>query len=195
MKFFGNTPSWTWYNFQKQNVTQNYSKGAVYLGAVYWLLVYLLLLLFFFLAGIQKRRCSFTVVCLFVYLFYQISKRSRWVLCLCLGYWYELRKKHFSVINWKSSLVIHTYDITMKTRPKGHIANKLYKVAETKPTTTTKNSSHKYRAAVLCDNHSEDMTFHVFLTDPYRRLVSLLSPFQSTFIYYNCSINIFGVNF
>ena len=112
-----------------------------------------------------------------------------WVIGMSLG------KSISALLIENLPVVIHTYDITMKTRPKGHIANKLYKVAETKPTTTTKNSSHKYRAAVLCDNHSEDMTFHVFLTDPYRRLVSLLSPFQSTFIYYNCSINIFGVNF
>ena len=112
-----------------------------------------------------------------------------WVIGMSLG------KSNSALLIENLPVVIHTYDISMKTRPKGHIANKLYKVAETKPTTTTKNSSHKYRAAVLCDNHSEDMTFHVFLTDPYRRLVSLLSPFQSTFIYYNCSINIFGVNF
>ena len=35
---------------------------------------------------------------------------------------------------------IHTYEVSMKARPKGHIAIKLYKVEESHPTTTTKNS-------------------------------------------------------
>ena len=35
-------------------------------------------------------------------------------------------------------VAIHTYDISMKTRPKGHIANKLNKVAEEQCTTTIK---------------------------------------------------------
>ena len=35
----------------------------------------------------------------------------------------------------------HTYDVSMKARPEGHIAItcKVYKVAEAHPTTTTKN--------------------------------------------------------
>ena len=36
---------------------------------------------------------------------------------------------------------MHTYDVSMNARPKGHIAIKLYKVAEAHPITTTKNSS------------------------------------------------------
>ena len=36
---------------------------------------------------------------------------------------------------------MHTYDVSMNARPKGHIAIKLYKVAEARPITTTKNSS------------------------------------------------------
>ena len=39
------------------------------------------------------------------------------------------------------------------------------------------------------------MTFHVFSKDPCRRLVSPLSTFQRTCIYYNCSRNIFWVDF
>ena len=146
----------------------------------------------------HPKTSLFLYCCLFVCLFICFTRYQKglgeyficvWVIGMSLG------KGISALLIENLPVVIHTYDITMKTRPKGHFANKLYKVAETKPTTTTKNSSHKYRAAVLCDNHSEDMMFHVFLTDPYRRLVSLLSPFQSTFIYYNCSINICGVNF
>ena len=46
------------------------------------------------------------------------------------------------------------------------------------PTTTTKNSDHKYCAAALCNNRSDnrkDLTFHVFSKDPWQRLVSPLS--------------------
>jgi len=44
----------------------------------------------------------------------------------------------------------HTYDVSMKTRPKGHsaITCTVYKVAEVHPTTTTKNNS-SYNAALL----------------------------------------------
>ena len=47
---------------------------------------------------------------------------------------------------------------------------------------------------LYCANRSDkrkDLTFHVFPKDPCRRLVSPLSTFQRTFIYYNCSRNNF----
>ena len=51
---------------------------------------------------------------------------------------------------------IHTYEVGMKARPKGHIAIKLYKVEESHPTTTTKNSFHKCYVAALCNNRSDN---------------------------------------
>ena len=51
---------------------------------------------------------------------------------------------------------IHTYEVSMKARPKGHIAIKLYKVEESHPTTTTKNSFHKCYVAALCNNRSDN---------------------------------------
>ena len=89
-----------------------------------------------------------------------------------------------------------TLDVSMKARPRGYIEIKLYKVAEAHLTITTKNSSHKCCAAALCNNRSgnrKDLTFHVFSKDPYRRIVSPLSTFQRTFIYY--SITAPGISF
>ena len=155
---------------------------TVYLVVVVVAVVFIFCLIFFYLASKNAVVPLLLFVCLFIcFTRYQKGLGGYficvWVIGMSLG-------KSISALSIENlPVVIHTYDISMKTRPNGHIANKLYKVAE--------NSSHKYRAAVLCDNHSEDMTFHVFPTDPYRRLVSLLSPFQSTFIYYNCSVNIF----
>ena len=81
---------------------------------------------------------------------------------------------------------------------KGHILIKLYKVAEPYPITTTKNSSYKCCTAMLCNNiinycydNEKDLTFHVTLKDPSLRLVSSLSTFQSPFVDYNYSRNIF----
>ena len=87
-----------------------------------------------------------------------------------------------------------TLDVRIKARLKGCIEIKLYRVAEAQLTTTTKNSSHKCCAAELCNNRSDnskDLTFQVFSKDPCRRWVSPLPTFQHTFIYYNCSRNIF----
>ena len=41
-----------------------------------------------------------------------------------------------AIVSYSSS--IHTFDVSMKARPKGHIATKLYKMAEARPTTMTK---------------------------------------------------------
>ena len=41
-----------------------------------------------------------------------------------------------TIVSYSSS--IHTFDLRMKARPKGHIATKLYKMAEAHPTTMTK---------------------------------------------------------
>ena len=87
-----------------------------------------------------------------------------------------------------------TLDVSIKARLKYCIEIKFQTVAEAHHTTTTKNSSRKYCAAALSNNRSEnrkDLTFHVFSKDRYQRLVSPLSTFHRTFIYYNCSRNIF----
>ena len=44
----------------------------------------------------------------------------------------------------------------MNARPQGHVAIRLYKVAEAHPTNTTKNSSPKCCAANLCNNRPDD---------------------------------------
>ena len=56
------------------------------------------------------------------------------------------------------------------------------------PTTTTKNSSYKYCAPVLCSisDIRKGLTFHVFPKDPCGRFVSPLSTFQRMLIHYNC---------
>ena len=41
-----------------------------------------------------------------------------------------------AIVSYSSS--IHTFDVSMKARPKGHITIKLYKMAGTHPTTMTK---------------------------------------------------------
>ena len=41
-----------------------------------------------------------------------------------------------AIVSYSSS--IHTFDVNMKARPKGHIATKLYKMAEARATTMTK---------------------------------------------------------
>ena len=41
-----------------------------------------------------------------------------------------------TIVSYSSS--VHTFDVRMKAKPKGHIATKLYKMAEAHPTTMTK---------------------------------------------------------
>ena len=65
---------------------------------------------------------------------------------------------------------IHTYNISMKAKPKGHMAVKLYKLEEAHPTTAAAALSNNY-----FDNRKE-LIFHVFPKDPY------LSTFQHTII-------------
>ena len=94
-----------------------------------------------------------------------------------------------------SAILLNTHnDVSKKARSKGHIATKLYNVAKAHPTTTTRNNSHKCSAAALRNKRSDnrkDLMFHVFPKNPCRRLISPLSIFQRTFVYYNCSSNIF----
>ena len=45
-------------------------------------------------------------------------------------------KEEKAIVSYSSS--IHAFDVNMKARSKGHIATKLYKMAEARPTTMTK---------------------------------------------------------
>ena len=79
----------------------------------------------------------------------------------------------------------YTYGgVSMKAKPRGHIAITLYKKAEAHATTTTKHSFHNCYTAALCNNRSDnrkDLTLHVFPKDPCRRLVSPLERLRFTF--------------
>ena len=81
---------------------------------------------------------------------------------------------------WSS--YIRTYDVSMKSRPKGHIA---VKSSEAHPKTSSKNTSHNVTLLRFCNNRSDnrkDLTLRVFPKDFCRRLVFPLTTFQSTFI-------------
>ena len=111
----------------KQNAIQNYSKGAVYLGTVYLdviVVVFIYCFIFFYL----RSKNAGVPLLLFVCLFYQISKRSRWVILFVfepIRLSMSLEKSISALLIGNLFVVIHTYDVGMKTRPKGHIVNKL----------------------------------------------------------------------
>ena len=88
------------------------------------LLLLFLFIVWFFLPAIQKRRCSFTVVCLFVLPDIKKVSVSNFVfgpIRLSMS----LEKSISALLIENLFVVIHTYDVGMKTRQKGHIINKL----------------------------------------------------------------------
>ena len=81
-----------------------------------------------------------------------------------------------------------TYDVSMKARPKGHIAIKLCEEVVKRPLRLRQKIVLTNAPPALCNNRSDnrrDLTFHVLPKDPCRRLVSPLSTFQRMFIYYD----------
>ena len=90
------------------------------------------------------------------------------------------------IVKGDHGCTIHTYDVSMKARPKGHIAIKLYEAVVKRPLQLQQKivltNAALLRFVIIVPIIRET---HVFPKDPCRRLVSPLSTFQRMFIYYD----------